>query len=142
MASSSYAPFLITVKISINYPKIVNFYPKENSVIISSRGVTMDNKLNNIINEFFENTDAKNDEELNNQLQELMEKYNNGEIDDVNTAMDDAYELLEEAQNTKSKKKAKKLAEEAYLGCPDCFDALLYMVELEDSYIKKLELLE
>ena len=41
----------------------------------------MDNKLNNIINEFFENTDAKNDEELNNQLQELMEKYNNGEID-------------------------------------------------------------
>ena len=91
----------------------------------------MDNKLNNIINEFFENTDAKNDEELNNQLQELMEKYNNGEIDYVNTAMDDAYELLEEAQKTKSKKKAKKLAEEAYLGCPDCFDALLYMDKLK-----------
>ena len=142
MASSSYAPFLITIKISKNYPKFLIFYPNKNYVIIASRGVTMDNKLNNIINGFFENTDAKNDEELNNQLQELMKKYNNGEIDYVNTAMDDAYELLEEAQNTKSKKKAKKLAEEAYLGCPDCFDALLYMVELEDSYIKKLELLE
>ena len=62
MASSSYAPFLITIKISKNYPKFLIFYPNKNYVIIASRGVTMDNKLNNIINEFFENTDAKNDE--------------------------------------------------------------------------------
>lgn len=29
----------------------------------------MNNKLNNMLNEFFENTDAKSDEELNEKLQ-------------------------------------------------------------------------
>ena len=33
MASSSYAPFLITIKISKNYPKILIFYPNKNYVI-------------------------------------------------------------------------------------------------------------
>ena len=32
----------------------------------------MDDKLNNMLNDFFESTDAKNDEELNEKLQEFM----------------------------------------------------------------------
>ncbi len=32
----------------------------------------MDNKLNNMINEFLANTDAKNEKELNQKLQEFI----------------------------------------------------------------------
>lgn len=101
----------------------------------------MDNKFNNMLNDFFANTDAKNDEELNEKLQEFMVKYNNGEIDYTNTILDDAYELLEQAENAKSKKQAIKLAKEAYIMCPDCLDALLFQVDLEENSIKRDELL-
>ena len=79
----------------------------------------MDNKFNNMINEFLANTDAKDEKELNEKLQEFMQKYNAGEIDYTNTILDDAYELLEKAENTKSKTQAIKYAKEAYLktGC-------------------------
>lgn len=36
----------------------------------------MDNEFNNILNKFFANTDAKNNEELNEKLQEFIAKYN------------------------------------------------------------------
>jgi len=101
----------------------------------------MDNKFNNMINEFFANTDVKNDEELNEKLQEFMMKYNNREIDYTNIILDDAYELLERAENAKSKTQALKLAREAYDMCPDCFDALLFQVDLEENSIKRENLL-
>ena len=85
----------------------------------------MDNKFNNMLNEFLANADAKNEKELNEKLQEFMIKYNNGEIEYTNTVLDDAYELLKEAENTKTKSQAIKLAKEAYKMCPDCFDAIL-----------------
>ena len=47
--------------------------------MIGSRGRSMDNKFNNMINEFLQNVDAKDDKELNEKLQEFMKKYNNGE---------------------------------------------------------------
>ena len=74
----------------------------------------MDNKFNNMINEFLANTDAKDEKELNEKLQEFMQKYNAGEIDYTNTILDDAYELLEKAENAKSKTQAIKYAKEAY----------------------------
>lgn len=101
----------------------------------------MNNKLNNMLNEFFENTDAKNDEELNEKLQEFMMQYNAGEIDYKNTILDDAYELLEEAEHAKTKKQAIKLAKEAYELCPDCFDAILFQVDLEENSLKREKLL-
>lgn len=101
----------------------------------------MDNKFNNLLNDFFANADAKNDEELNEKLQEFITQYNNGEIDYTNTILDDAYELLERAENAKTKKQAIKLAKEAYDMCPDCFDALLFQVELEENSIKRDKLL-
>ena len=39
----------------------------------------MNNKLNNVLNEFFEKNEAQNEEELNVKLQEFLAKYNNGE---------------------------------------------------------------
>ena len=101
----------------------------------------MDNKFNNMLNEFFANTDAKNDEELNEKLQEFIAKYNNGEIDYTNTILDDAYELLEQAENAKTKNQAIKLAKEAYDMCPDCFDAVLFQVDLEENSIKRDKML-
>ena len=102
----------------------------------------MNNKLNNMINEFLANTDAKNEDELNEQLQKFIKKYNAGEVDYTNTILDDAYELLEMAENTKSKRQAIKYAKEAYEMYPDCFDALLFQVHLEDDPLKRMELLD
>ena len=101
----------------------------------------MDNKFNNILNDFFENVDAKNEDELNDKLQEFIAKYNNGEIEYTNTILDDAYELLEQAENAKTKNKAIKLAKEAYEMCPDCFDALLFLFDLQVNSIKRVKLL-
>lgn len=41
----------------------------------------MNNKLNNMINDFMANSDAKDMKELNEQLQEFIKKYNAGEIE-------------------------------------------------------------
>lgn len=102
----------------------------------------MDNKLNNMINEFLADTDALNEEELNKKLQEFIKKYNAGDIEYENTILDDAYELLEKAENAKSKKQAIKYAKEAYDMCPDCFDAVLFQVDLEDNPLKRWDLLD
>ena len=40
----------------------------------------MNNKLNNMINDFLGNTDAKDEKELNEKLQEFILKINNDEI--------------------------------------------------------------
>lgn len=101
----------------------------------------MDYKFSGALDDFFADVGDINDDELNDRLQEFVEKYNNGEINYENIAMDQAYELLEEAENTKSKKKAIKLAEEAYEICPDCFDAVIFRAGLEDNQIKREELL-
>lgn len=102
----------------------------------------MDNKLNNMINDFFANTDAKDEDELNEKLQEFIKKYNDGEIEYENTILDDAYELLEKAENAKSKTQAIKYAKEAYEMCPACFDAILFQVHLEENPIKEMKLLD
>ena len=101
----------------------------------------MDNKFNNMINEFLANSDAKDENELNEKLQEFIKKYNAGEIEYENTILDDAYELLEKAENAKSKTQAIKYAKEAYDMCPNCFDAVLFQVHLEDNPLKRWKLL-
>ena len=102
----------------------------------------MNNKLNNMINEFLENVDAKDEKELNEKLQEFIKKYNANEIEYENTPLDDAYELLEKAENAKSKTQAIKLAKKAYDMCPECFDALLFLVQFEDNPLKRWKLLD
>lgn len=101
----------------------------------------MDNKFNNMLQEFLKNNNVENIDEANEKLQEFIKMYNNGEIEYENTPLDDAYELLEKAENAKSKTQAIKYAKEAYDICPDCFDAILFQVNLEDNPIKSLKLL-
>ena len=102
----------------------------------------MNNKLNNMINEFLANTDAKDEKELNEKLQDFIQKYNAGEIEYENTILDDAYELLEKAENAKSKTQAIKYAKEAYEKCPGCFDAIIFQCDLEENGIKRMKLLD
>lgn len=102
----------------------------------------MDNKLNNMINEFLANTDAKNEKELNQKLQEFIKKYNNGEITYQNAPLDDAYELLEQAKTAKTKNRAIKLAKQAYETCTACFDAIIFQVHLEENSLKREKLLK
>ena len=70
----------------------------------------MNNKLNNMLNKFMKEPNATTKEEMNKALQEFMIKYNAGEIEYKNTPLDDAYELLEKARNSKIKKQAIKLS--------------------------------
>lgn len=102
----------------------------------------MNNKLNNMIQRFLSNTDAKDEDELNEKLQEFLEKYNNGEVEYENTELDDAYELLEKAENARSKKQAIKYAKEAYELCPACFESILFQQNLEENSLKRDELLD
>ena len=101
----------------------------------------MDNKMNNIIKEFLENTDAKNEEELNEALGKFFEQYNNGKIEYENTPLDEAYELLEEAENAKTIKDAKRLAKKAFETSNACFDAKLFLADIEDNSIKSRKIL-
>ena len=102
----------------------------------------MNNKLNNMLNEFLANTDAKDEKELNEKLQDFIQKYNAGEIKYENTILDDAYELLEKAENAKSKAQAIKYAKKAYEKCPECFDAIIFQCDLEENGIKRMKLLD
>ena len=102
----------------------------------------MDNKFNNMLNNFLANTNAENEKELNEKLQEFVQKYNAGEIEYENTILDDAYELLEKAENAKSETQAIKYAKEAYEMCHDCFDAILFQMRLENNPITRMKLLE
>lgn len=68
--------------------------------------------------------------------------YNNGEIEYKNTPLDDAYAILEEAENAKNEKEAIKLAKKAYEKSSECFDAILFQCDLEENGIKRIKLLD
>ena len=102
----------------------------------------MNSKFYNALNEFMEKEDVKTEEEYEKKLQEFMQKYNAGEIEYTKTPLDEAYEILEKAENSKSEKQALKYAKQAYEKCPECFDAIIFQVTLEEEPTKKLALLE
>ena len=80
--------------------------------------------------------------EANKKLQEFISMYNNGEIEYENTPLDDAYEMLEEAEDrSKDIKERISIAKKVYKKYPECFDALLLQVKLEENFSKKLKLL-
>ena len=102
----------------------------------------MDNKFNNMLQEFLKNNNIESLEEANEKLQEFIMMYNNGEIEYENTPLDDAYEMLKEAEDrNKDIKERIDIAKKVYKKYPECFDALLLQVKLEDNFIKKLKLL-
>ncbi len=101
----------------------------------------MDNKFNNMLQEFLKNNNVESIDEANDKLQKFIGMYNNGEIEYENTPLDDAYEILEEAQNARNEKEAIKLAKKAYEKSPECFDAILFQCDLEENGIKRMKLL-
>ena len=101
----------------------------------------MDNKFNNMLQEFLEKNNVKDINEANEKLQEFIKMYNNGEIEYKNTPFDEAYEILEEAQYTKNEKEAIKLAKKAYKKSSDCFDAMLFHCDLVENVIQRMKLL-
>lgn len=102
----------------------------------------MNNKFNNMLQEFLKNNNVQTIDEANEKLQEFIELYNNGEIEYKNTPLDDANEILEKASNAKSKKEAIRLAKKAYEKSSDCFDAILFQCDLEENGIKRMKLLD
>lgn len=101
----------------------------------------MDNKFNNMLQEFLEKNNVKDINDANEKLQEFIKMYNNGEIEYKNTPPDEAYEILEEAQYAKNEKEAIKLAKKAYKKSSDCFDVILFQCDLEENVIKRMKLL-
>lgn len=102
----------------------------------------MDNKFKNMLQEFLKSNNVENIDEANKKLQEFIKMYNNGEIEYENTPLDDAYEILEEAQNARNEKEAIKLAKKAYEKSSECFDAILFQCDLEKNGIKRMKLLD
>ena len=49
----------------------------------------MDNKFNNMLQEFLKNNNVENMAEANEKLQEFIKMYNNGEIEYENKHLDD-----------------------------------------------------
>lgn len=101
----------------------------------------MNNKFNNMLQDFLKNNNVENIDEANEKLQEFIKMYNSGEIEYKNTPLDDAYEILEEAQYAKNEKEAIRLAKKAYEKSAECFDALLFQCDLEENGIKRMKLL-
>lgn len=95
-----------------------------------------------MLNEFFKNVDAKNDEELERELQKFMLQYNAGMIEYEETDLDKAYELLNKAENAKTKRQAIKLANEAYELCSACLDAKLFLADIEENTLKREKILD
>lgn len=95
-----------------------------------------------MLQEFLKNNNVENIDEANEKLQEFIKMYNNGEIEYENTPLDDAYKILEEAQNARNEKEAIKLAKKAYEKSPECFDAILFQCDLEENGIKRMKLLD
>ncbi len=101
----------------------------------------MNNKFNNMLQEFLKNNNVKDIDEANEKLQEFIKMYNNGEMEYKNTPLDDAYEILEEAHNARNEKEALRLAKKAYEKSSECFDAILFQCDLEENGIKRMKLL-
>ncbi len=95
-----------------------------------------------MLQEFLKNNNVKDIDEANEKLQEFIKMYNNGEIEYKNTPLDDAYEILEEAQNARNEKEALRLAKKAYKKSSECFDAILFQCNLEENGIKRMKLLD
>ena len=84
---------------------------------------------------------AISDEEAEKQIQAIMSEFGIDEEEFIDTPTTNAYNLLEKAENAKTKVQAIKLAKEAYKTSNECFDAILFQVDLEDDSVQRLSLL-
>ena len=96
----------------------------------------MNNKLNNLLNEFLEQNQDLTEEELDQKLQEFIGDYNNDLLDYEVTPLDEAYEILDKAYEADSLKEATKLAKQALKKCDYCLDATIFLANLEKNTLK------
>ncbi len=87
------------------------------------------------------NNEKLSDKERDKEIQSLIDKLNNDEYEFEDTPYNKAYELLEQAKYAKSKKEKIRLAKEAYNTSNECFDAIIYLSQLEDDLIKREKIL-
>ena len=101
----------------------------------------MNNKMHEMLQKVIKEAEEKN-MDIEEAIQKFTTEYNMGLLDDIpNTPMDDAYELLDKAYEANTKSKAKKYAKEALEVCPELFDAKLFLIDMEDNYLKKENML-
>ena len=100
----------------------------------------MTKKNNNMLADTFPNSKDKLEGELFAKFEKLLQEVaEEMKYEDPN--LEEAYELLEKAEEASSKTKAIKYAKEAYEKYPECLDAALFLVDHEGDLIKKWEIL-
>ena len=98
----------------------------------------MNNKWQEQLQEFLKSENIKNEEDL----QKAMKKYNEmmNMFEEIELSpMAQAYDYLDKAQAASSKQMAIKHAKKALEICPDCLDARLFLIDLENKSFFKTE---
>lgn len=95
----------------------------------------MDPKIYEAVEKFMAERNPKNIDEANEMLQEFVKLYNDNELNYEDSPAVQAYELVERANDAKSKKERVKLAKKALEIYPDCLEAKLILVFENDSHI-------
>ena len=95
----------------------------------------MDPKLYEAVEKFMAERNPKNIDEANAMLQEFVKLYNDNKLNYEESPAVQAYELVERANDAKSKKERVKLAKKALKIYPDCLEAKLILVFENDSHI-------
>lgn len=95
----------------------------------------MDPKIYEAVEKFMAERNPKNIDEANEMLQEFVKLYNDNELNYEESPAVQAYELVERANDAKSKKERVKLAKKALEIYPDCLEAKLILVFENDSHI-------
>ena len=113
----------------------------------------MNNELDKKIDDFLSNLKFETEEDIAIKFQELLDILNEEKNVDLNldefsnmmkdfnlssksNELEKAYQLLDKASIEPDKKEAYKLAKKAYEISPECFEALLFQVQLEEDPIK------
>lgn len=84
---------------------------------------------------FLDQENPRNKQEFNQKIAEFQEKWNasiknggDGHFLEKNP-VDEAYDLLERAENAENITEARKLAKQAYLKSSECFDAVIFLAQ-------------
>lgn len=98
----------------------------------------MNKNFDKMIEEFLS---SKDENELNKKIEELEKIYDFDAYEKELDLEEKANKLLDKAENAKSKEEAIKYAKKAYKICQSCFEAVLFLSELELDNKKKMKIL-
>ena len=81
--------------------------------------------MHDALEKFMSEHEPKDMDDANKLLQEFINLYNSGQLDYEELPMVQAYQLLEQAQEVKTKKEEMKLVRQALDVCPDFRELIL-----------------